>query len=110
MKRTICKCCQTPLIPGETARVRLISKPIKGVKWTCLTCTNTKRFPTKKEYKLWIEQPEAVVETLHYTTKSNNEGIQKPNLQETLNARGKSKNNINPKNHLEKISSNISYS
>ncbi|XP_012234166.1 uncharacterized protein Rpp21 [Linepithema humile] len=97
LKRTICKCCQTPLIPGETARVRLTSKPIKGVKWTCLTCKNTKRFPTKKEYKLWVDQPEAVVETLDYTSKSKNEGIQKRNLQETLNTCGKSENNINPK-------------
>lgn len=70
LKRSICKRCQTPLIPGETARVRLTSRPVKGVKWTCLTCRNTKRFPTKRGYKLWLEQPEAVVEVLDYTPQS----------------------------------------
>jgi Sec7-like guanine-nucleotide exchange factor len=68
---------------------------------------NTKRFPTKREYELWIDQPEAVVETLDYMSKSTNEDVQKPNLQETdktLTTCGKSKDNINPKNHFEKVS------
>ncbi|CAD1469533.1 unnamed protein product, partial [Heterotrigona itama] len=71
IKRTICKCCQSPLIPGETARVRLVSKPVKGIKWTCLTCLSIKRYPTKKGYKLWTEQPNSVV--LNYTSKSVDE-------------------------------------
>lgn len=82
LKRTICKCCQTPLIPGETARIRLISKPVKGVKWTCLTCKNTKRFSTKKRYKLWLDQPQATIEILDYTPKSKKENAQNPVPQE----------------------------
>ncbi|XP_012539312.1 ribonuclease P protein subunit rpr2 [Monomorium pharaonis] len=79
LKRTMCKYCRSPLIPGETARVRLVSKPIKGIKWTCLTCMMyTKRYPMKKEYKLWIDQPESVAEILDFTPKSKNENIQKP--------------------------------
>lgn len=70
IKRTICKCCQSPLIPGETARVRLVSKPVKGIKWTCLTCLSIKRYPTKKGYKLWTEQPNSVVQIFNYTSKS----------------------------------------
>lgn len=77
LKRSICKCCQTPLIPGETARVRLTSKPIKRVKWTCLTCKNIKRFPMTKGYKLWLDQPEAIIEILDYTPKPRNENIKK---------------------------------
>ncbi|XP_011882058.1 PREDICTED: ribonuclease P protein subunit p21 [Vollenhovia emeryi] len=78
LKRITCKCCHGPLIPGETARVRLVSKPIKGVKWTCLTCMNAKMYPTRKGYKLWLEQPESVVETLDFTPKSKSESSQNP--------------------------------
>lgn len=77
LKRTICKCCQSPLIPGETARVRVVSKPIKGIKWTCLTCMNTKRYPMKQGYKMWLDQPESIVEMLDFTPKSKNENFQK---------------------------------
>ncbi|XP_072760717.1 uncharacterized protein Rpp21 [Anoplolepis gracilipes] len=84
LKRNVCKCCQTPLIPGETARVRLTSKPIKRVKWTCLTCMNTKRFPTRKGYKLWLDQPEAIIETLDYTPKPKNENVRKSDPSEEI--------------------------
>ncbi|CAL7935861.1 unnamed protein product [Xylocopa violacea] len=69
IKRTICKCCQSPLIPGETARVRLVSKPVKAVKWTCLTCLSVKRYPTRKGYKLWTEEPNSVVQIFNYASK-----------------------------------------
>ncbi|XP_011305007.1 ribonuclease P protein subunit rpr2 isoform X2 [Fopius arisanus] len=69
IKRSICKCCQTPLIAGESARVRLISKPLKAVKFTCLVCGTTKMIPTKRAYKLWTDQPEAVIKIFHYTPK-----------------------------------------
>lgn len=77
LKRTICKCCQSPLIPGETARVRLVSKPVKSVKWTCLTCMNSKRYPMKKGYKLWLDQSESTVQTLDFTPKSKNGNFEK---------------------------------
>jgi len=83
LKRTICKCCQSPLIPGETARVRLVSKPIKGIKWTCLICMNTKRYPTKKGYELWLDQPESTVEMLDFTPKSRNQDSQKSSSEST---------------------------
>lgn len=82
IKRTICKCCQSPLIPGETAKVRLVSKPMKGVKWTCLTCLSVKKYPTKKGYKLWTEQPNSVVHTFNFSSRlkgsnSNNKSEEK---------------------------------
>ncbi|XP_043590803.1 ribonuclease P protein subunit rpr2 isoform X1 [Bombus pyrosoma] len=84
IKRTICKCCQSPLIPGETARVRLVSKPVKSVKWTCLTCLSVKRYPTKEGHKLWIEQPNSVVQIFNYAPKSldnkSNIEVKKKNL------------------------------
>lgn len=86
MKRTVCKCCQSPLIPGKTAKVRLVSKPTKSVKWTCLTCSGTRRIPTKKGYKLWADQPEALVELFDYTPKLNedkNDLIENVKINET---------------------------
>lgn len=66
IKRTICKCCQSPLVPGETATVRLVSKPVKAIKYTCLTCLSVKKYPTRKGRKLWSEHPESIVQTLSY--------------------------------------------
>lgn len=80
IKRTICKQCQSPLIPGETAKVRLYSKPVKGVRWTCLICLNSKKYPTRKGYKLWIDQPEAIVEVLHYVPKQKSVDCDKANI------------------------------
>ncbi|KAH0953130.1 hypothetical protein HN011_005790 [Eciton burchellii] len=94
LKRTICKHCHTPLIPGETARVRLMSKPIKGIRWTCLTCMNTRRFPTKEGYKLWLDQPEAVVEILDYTSQSE-ENVQTSQVREKCSGSEKDVSNIN---------------
>lgn len=61
-----------------------MSKPVKSVKWTCLTCLSVKRYPTKKGYKLWIEQPNSVVQIFNYAPKSlgnkSNIEIKKQNL------------------------------
>ncbi|XP_032665414.1 ribonuclease P protein subunit rpr2 isoform X1 [Odontomachus brunneus] len=84
LKRILCKCCQTPLIPGETARVRLTSKPVKGIKWTCLTCMNIKRFPTKKGHKLWLDDPQAIIEILDYTPRLKKEDVQQTDPQKIL--------------------------
>ncbi|XP_043474214.1 ribonuclease P protein subunit p21 isoform X2 [Leptopilina heterotoma] len=69
VKRTICKHCQSPLIPGKTARVRLVSKPAKAIKWTCLACGENRKIPTKKGHKLWWDQPEAVKCILDFSPK-----------------------------------------
>lgn len=69
VKRSICKSCQCPLVPGETARVRLLSKPIKAVKYTCLLCKSSRILPTKKGYKLWTQEPESIVKIFDYTPK-----------------------------------------
>ncbi|XP_047366719.1 ribonuclease P protein subunit p21 [Vespa velutina] len=100
IKRTICKRCQSPLIPGETARVRLCSKHMKGIKWTCLVCLNSKKYPTKRGYKLWIDQPEAIVETLHYVPKKISIDCDKNEMDN--NKKSESSNNMNiEKKNLE---------
>ncbi|KAI4488160.1 hypothetical protein M0804_005008 [Polistes exclamans] len=103
LKRTVCKQCNSPLIPGETARVRLCSKRVKGVKWTCLICLNSKMYPTKKGYKLWIEQPEAIVETLHFLPKKKSTDCDKSKVKDdnktestnNMRIKNKSDNNLN---------------
>lgn len=39
---------------------------------------STKRYPTKKGYKLWLDQPESVIEVLDFIPKSKNKNFQKP--------------------------------
>lgn len=66
----MCKCCRSPLIPGETAMVRLVSKPVKAIKWKCLLCKTTLKIPTKKGHKLWLDEPESVVQLYDYKPKA----------------------------------------
>ncbi|XP_053310970.1 ribonuclease P protein subunit p21 [Spea bombifrons] len=63
VKRTICKRCSSLLIPGVTSTVR--QKKCRGQRKTvirCLSCGLTKRFLSNPDYKLWCEQPEALLE------------------------------------------------
>ncbi|XP_043266811.1 ribonuclease P protein subunit rpr2 [Venturia canescens] len=75
VKRTICKSCQSPLIPGETARIRIKSKPVKAVQWTCLVCKTTRKIPSKKPHNLWIDDPSSLVQVYDYTPKNLNPGL-----------------------------------
>lgn len=43
---------------------------------------NSKRYPTKKGYKIWLDKPESIVETLDFTPKSN-KNVQKPGSADT---------------------------
>ncbi|KII92605.1 hypothetical protein PLICRDRAFT_172677 [Plicaturopsis crispa FD-325 SS-3] len=47
VKRTLCKGCNTVLVPGSTANVRVRSSSSHGhiVVYTCLSCTTTRRLP-----------------------------------------------------------------
>ncbi|XP_026541681.1 ribonuclease P protein subunit p21 [Notechis scutatus] len=63
VKRTICKSCFSLLIPGVTSTVR--QRRRRHQRWTvvrCLNCGLSKRFLSKPDYKLWSEQPEALLE------------------------------------------------
>ncbi|KAK0161223.1 hypothetical protein PV327_009718 [Microctonus hyperodae] len=97
IKRSICKGCKSPLIPGESAKVRLISKPIKAIKYSCLKCKLTKRIPTKKGYKLWIDEPQACVKLYNYKSKveeqkSNDQIPQSQSIKQNLNNEKESSN------------------
>jgi len=45
-KRQFCKCCNTPLVPGKTCRVRTRNEKVSV---TCLNCGNIKRHPFSRE-------------------------------------------------------------
>ncbi|XP_060095206.1 ribonuclease P protein subunit p21 [Heteronotia binoei] len=63
VKRTICKSCFSLLVPGVNSTVR--QRRRRNQRWTvvrCLTCGLTKRFLSNPDYKLWSEQPEALLE------------------------------------------------
>ncbi|XP_060615366.2 ribonuclease P protein subunit p21 [Anolis sagrei] len=63
VKRTICKSCFSLLVPGVSATVR--QRKRRNQRWTavqCLKCGLTKRFLSNPNYKLWSEQPEALLE------------------------------------------------
>ncbi|XP_038668710.1 ribonuclease P protein subunit p21 [Scyliorhinus canicula] len=63
VKRTICKCCSSLLLPGLTATVRQRKRAQRVTIVRCLTCGVTKRFPRKPGYSLWAERPEAQLQT-----------------------------------------------
>uniref|UniRef100_A0A1B6G4X2 Uncharacterized protein n=1 Tax=Cuerna arida TaxID=1464854 RepID=A0A1B6G4X2_9HEMI len=77
MKRKLCKGCNSLLVPGDNARVRLRKKPDPRLIWTCARCGTIKRFGVRKDYKIWIEREGAVVETVTF---SNNPPVVKQKI------------------------------
>ncbi|HDJ97524.1 MAG TPA: ribonuclease P [Thermofilum sp.] len=51
LKRKFCRKCGTPLIPGRTARVRLVQRRFPHVVITCLYCGKVYRIPYLREKK-----------------------------------------------------------
>eukprot|EP00079_Xenopus_tropicalis_P032877 XP_017946648.1 PREDICTED: ribonuclease P protein subunit p21 isoform X1 [Xenopus tropicalis] len=79
VKRTICKKCSSLLISGVTSTVRQ-KKKLRGQRKTvvkCLTCGLTNRFLSNPNYKLWCEQPEALLENQPKTDQDKNPVHQK---------------------------------
>jgi len=63
IKRTLCKKCHMLLIPGLTCTVRHRRKRQRHIVVTCTDCRTLKRFVTDLDYKLWVEQPQAWLDT-----------------------------------------------
>lgn len=45
---------------------------------------NIKRFPTKKGHKLWVDDPQAIIEILDYTPRLKKENVQQSDPQEKI--------------------------
>lgn len=52
-------------MPGINCKVRIRKKEIRV---HCLSCHTVKTFKTKRNFKLWPEQPEAIIEVLNYAS------------------------------------------
>lgn len=57
LKRRICKKCHILLLPGVTCMVRLRKRREKHSVVTCLDCGTVKRFVTRRDYRLWCDNP-----------------------------------------------------
>ncbi|XP_015284796.1 PREDICTED: ribonuclease P protein subunit p21 [Gekko japonicus] len=91
VKRTICKSCFSLLVPGVSSTVR--QRKRRNQRWTvvrCLNCGLTKRFPSNPDYKLWSEQPEALLEN-HTVAGEGTEGQTHRPVQQSLKASGTEK-------------------
>lgn len=64
LKRILCKGCNTLLVPGDTVVVRVLRKPDPSVVWVCLFCGVLKIFRSRKDYIIWSENSNSVVETI----------------------------------------------
>lgn len=63
MKRKICKRCKYILIPGSTAEVKITGKDnVCEIK--CNFCGAVKIFMIDPAYKMWLDNPESIVETI----------------------------------------------
>ncbi|XP_068124549.1 ribonuclease P protein subunit p21 [Hyperolius riggenbachi] len=88
VKRTICKRCSSLLLSGITCTVR--QKKCRGQRQTvvrCLSCGLTKRFLSNPNYKLWCEQPEALLENQPKPDDLNPGSQQAPTAQKELSAK-----------------------
>lgn len=82
LKRQICKRCRGPLLPGQTAKVKVTGKKKSTmVMWQCMQCKFVKNYPASSSKKLWLEQPESVIEKLEYI---QNESSQAPTPNNTI--------------------------
>ncbi|KAI9486257.1 MAG: hypothetical protein EXX96DRAFT_534535 [Benjaminiella poitrasii] len=61
VKRTICKRCDTPLLPVITATHRITSKPVPTMIQTCKICKARKRYTSQKpDYELFSQRSDVI--------------------------------------------------
>ncbi|XP_011503457.1 PREDICTED: ribonuclease P protein subunit rpr2 [Ceratosolen solmsi marchali] len=84
VKRSICKVCESPLIPGKTAKVRLMAKKQKIIKTICYVCKTIKRIPIKKKHTLWFDQPESLIEIFDYNLKTETNNFKTCNSRDSI--------------------------
>lgn len=73
MKKQICKKCKGALLADVTATVKIKStKTHPIVHWKCNQCGHEKKYPVRRNKKIWGEKPEAIAELLDYSLKGKN--------------------------------------
>jgi len=88
IKRSFCKSCNIILVSGVTCRVRAKSKSEPHTVITCLLCGTIKRFMWRKQYRLWLDNPDAWL----------SENVKKAPLKITDKEEQSNSNNIEVKN------------
>lgn len=78
MKRKICKRCKYILIPGSTAELQVTGKD-NTCEIKCSFCGKVKIFMVDPDYKMWLDNPESIVETITYPPPPDNDDIATPN-------------------------------
>jgi len=81
IKRTICKRCETILLPGATSRIRIKSRPEPHLQIMCTECNASKNYSARKGYKLFSEQPENIFGSNELS--SGNNAIDEENISNT---------------------------
>ncbi|CAO3592505.1 unnamed protein product [Absidia cylindrospora] len=58
LKRTICRQCDTSLIPAMTSTIRVQSRPETATVTTCNICGEEKRLVAQPQYRLYNDRPD----------------------------------------------------
>ncbi|KAI8880567.1 Rpr2-domain-containing protein [Backusella circina FSU 941] len=61
VKRTICKRCDTALMPAITSTTRIRSKPVTTMVTSCNVCDAKKRFVVSEKHELFNDREDVVV-------------------------------------------------
>ncbi|CAB4432901.1 unnamed protein product [Rhizophagus irregularis] len=78
IKRTICKRCETILLPGVTSKVRIKSRPEPHLQVMCTECNTSKNYSARKGYQLFSEKPENIFGSNETSSGENDEVTQQP--------------------------------
>ncbi|CAG8597940.1 17822_t:CDS:2, partial [Racocetra persica] len=60
IKRTLCKKCESVLLPGLTSRIRIKPKPEPQLQVMCTQCGTARGYPIRKGYQLFSEKSENI--------------------------------------------------
>ncbi|GBB88790.1 hypothetical protein RclHR1_01540013 [Rhizophagus clarus] len=78
IKRTICKRCETILLPGVTSKVRIKSRPEPHLHVTCTECNTSKNYSARKGYQLFSEKSENIFGSNETSLGENAKGVTQP--------------------------------
>lgn len=70
MKRKICKTCRSVLIPGTSAQLMVTGNDhVCEIK--CNNCSAKKIFHINANYKMWLDDPQSIVEVITSSNRAN---------------------------------------
>ncbi|RIB24048.1 RNAse P Rpr2/Rpp21/SNM1 subunit domain-containing protein [Gigaspora rosea] len=72
IKRTLCKRCDSVLLPGVTSQIRIKSKPEPQLQMMCTQCGTARGYPIRKGYQLFSEKSENIYGTKNDQNQSKN--------------------------------------